>query len=253
MTEVAVASPKPSEFGTVGDYWANEGWLVSVYFNPTPRTLRPKQHIEAIGPLLPSRHSPLQRNGNGNQGCYLAGISETLAHLLLALLNVEVLPYFATAAHVNDAGIDHDALDDIHQIKTNLPIPETQRLQLGKARIGQGLFRKRVLLVDPSCRVTGVDDPRLLIASHIKPWKDASNTERINGFNGLMLSPRVDALFDEHLISFENEGKILVHKSLPKIVLDRWSLDLTKAVDRFKPEQTSFLDHHRKLFEARPG
>lgn len=68
-----------------------------------------------------------------------------------------------------------------------------------------------------------------------------------------MLSPRVDALFDEHLISFENEGKILVHKSLPKIVLDRWSLDLTKAVDRFKPEQTSFLDHHRKLFEARPG
>ncbi len=250
VTEAAVASPKPTEFGTVGDYWSDEGWLVGVYFSPSPRALRPKAHIEAIGPLLPTRNSPIQKNGNGNQGCYLAGISDVLGHLLLALLKVEVLPNFAAVAQVNESGIDHDVLHDIHEIEEDVSIPETQRLQLAKARIGQGLFRKRVLLVDPSCRVTGVDDVRLLIASHIKPWKDASNAERVNGYNGLMLSPHVDALFDEHLISFEDEGKILVHTSLPKSVLDRWSIDVTKRVTPFTREQSVFLNHHRRAFAA---
>ena len=251
VTEAAVASPKPTEFGSVGDYWAHEGWLVGVYFPPSPPALHPKQHIEAISPLLPTHHSPIQNNGNGNQGCYLAGISDALGHLLLALLNVEVLPNFAAVAQVNDSGIDHDVLDDIHEIEADVTIPETQRVQLAKARVGQGLFRKRVLLVDPCCRVTGVDDQRLLIASHIKPWRDASNAERINGYNGVMLSPHVDALFDEHLISFENEGKILVHESLPRTVLDRWAIDPTKRVARFTPEQSVFLDHHRAMFATR--
>lgn len=248
VTEAAVASPKPTEFGTVGDYWSNEGWLVGVYFNPAPRSLRPKEHLEAIGRLLPARHSPLQPNGNGNQGCYLAGISDALGHLLLALMDVQAFPDFSTAAYIQDAGINHDALDDIHRIEDDASIPETQRVQLAKARIGQGLFRKRVLLVDPLCRVTGISDQRLLIASHIKPWRDANNAERINGYNGMMLSPHVDALFDEHLISFEDDGKMLVHISLPRDVLERWSIDPSKRVGAFRPEQSAFLEHHRKCF-----
>ncbi len=248
VTEAATASPKPTEFGAVGDYWSNEGWLVGVYFNPAPRALRPKRHIESIGPLLPTRNSPIQRNGNGNQSCYLAGISDALGHLLLALLNVESLPEFSTVAHIQDAEIDHGVLDDIREIEADISIPETQRLQLAKARIGQGLFRKRVLLIDPVCRVTGVADQRLLIASHIKPWRDASNAERINGYNGIMLSPHVDALFDEHLISFGDDGKMLVHTSLSRDVLERWSIDPSKGVEAFRPEQASFLEYHRKHF-----
>lgn len=203
VTEAACASPKPTEFGSVGDYWSNEGWLVGVYFAPAPHPLVPKSHIQAIGPLLPAKNSPLQQNGNGNQGCYLARISDVLGHLLLALMQVEVMPKLEAIVEVNELGVDHDVIDDIHEIEADATIPETQRVQLAKARMGQGLFRKRVMLVDPSCRVTGVDDPRLLVASHIKPWREASNAERINGYNGLMLSPHVDALFDEHFISFE--------------------------------------------------
>lgn len=61
-------------------------------------------------------------------------------------------------------------LEDLHQIDGDLPDPETQRLQLAKARIGQGLSSgKRVILLDQACRVTGVTDTRVLIASHIKP------------------------------------------------------------------------------------
>jgi hypothetical protein len=213
--------------------------------------LQPKVHIEAIAPMLPPRYSPIRPNGHGNQGCYLAGISDALGLLLLALLGVEATASFASTLYINDAENDVEVLDDIHQIEGDATIPETQRLQLAKARIGQGLFRKRVMLVDPHCRVTGVEDSRLLIASHIKPWRDASNAERINGYNGIMLSPHVDALFDERLISFEDDGRMLVHKLLPKDVLDRWSINHHAIVEKFRSEQADFLQHHRKLFAAK--
>lgn len=251
VTEAASASPKPSEFGNVGDYWSNEGWLVGVFFTPAPKPLQPKAHIDAIARLLPSKYSPIRPNGDGNQGCYLAGISDVLGQLLLALLGVEAPVAFAIAQFVQDAENDAEVLDDIHAIEGNIEIPETQRLQLAKARIGQGLFRKRVMLVDPHCRVTGVEDPRLLIASHIKPWRNASNAERINGYNGIMLSPHVDALFDERLISFEDNGQMLVHSSLSQDVLDRWSIHRHAHVESFRPEQSEFLRHHRKLFAAK--
>lgn len=248
VTEAASASPKPTEFGSVGDYWANEGWLVGVYFSPTAKPLSPKVHIQAIGPMLPLRHSPIQRNGNGNQGCYLAGISDALGYLLLALLDIDVLPAFTAPILVQDVENDSGLIDDIHEIEGNFTIPETQRLQLAKARIGQGLFRKQVMLIDPRCRVTGVNDPRLLVASHIKPWRDATNPERINGLNGIMLSPHIDALFDRALISFEDDGHMLLHESLPQDVLERWSIPRDTCVERFLPEQSGFLTHHRKLF-----
>lgn len=248
VVEAASASPKPTEFGNVGDYWSDEGWLVSVYFTPAPKPLQPKDHIAAIAPMLPARHSPIQRNGNGNQGCYLAGISDALGHLLLALLEVEAQPAFTRSLHVHDIESDAEVLDDLHDIQGDATIPETQRLQLAKARIGQGLFRKRVMLVEPRCKVTGVEDPRLLIASHIKPWRDSTNAERVNGYNGLMLSPHVDALFDERLISFEDDGRMLVHQSLPRDVLDRWSVDPKANIGKFHPQQSTFLQHHRKLF-----
>jgi hypothetical protein len=63
-----------------------------------------------------------------------------------------------------------------------------------------------------------------------------------------MLSPHVDALFDERLISFEDDGRMLVHPSLRQDVLDRWSIRRDTHIERFRPEQSEFLEHHRKLF-----
>lgn len=251
VTEAASASPKPHEFGNVGDYWANEGWMVSVYFTSAPKPLAPKSKIDAIAPLLPNIYSPIQRNGNGNQGIYLAGISDALGHLLLAFLNIETTPEFETRSFVHETEPGAEVIDDLHEIEAQIEIPETQRIQLAKARVGQGLFRKRVMLIDPSCRVTGVTDPRLLIASHIKPWRDSSNDERISGFNGIMLSPHVDALFDERLISFEQNGEMLVHPSLPNEVLERWSIKRDTKVEPFAKDHFAFLQHHRSLFSSR--
>jgi hypothetical protein len=153
-----------------------------------------------------------------------------------------------TPAYLGDREPNARVLDDIHRIELDPSIPETQRLQLANARIGQGVFRTRVLLIDPACRVTGVTDTRVLIASHIKPWREASNAERLSGYNGLLLSPHVDALFDDQFITFENDGRMHVHPSLSRDVLDRWSINPDKRVDSFRPEQTAFLAHHRELF-----
>lgn len=251
VTSAAVASPKPTEFGAVGDYWANEGWLVEVDFVQVPAPLRPKAHIQAIGPLLPTRHSPIQQNGDGNQGCYLAGISDALGFLLLELTGAGNLLPATNLISEPDHG--PALLEDLHQIEGDLSIPETQKLQLAKARIGQGLFRKRVILLDPACRVTGVTDTRVLIASHIKPWKPSSNAERISGYNGILLSPHVDALFDDHLITFEDDGRMHVHGSLSRDVLDRWGIDPSRPVERFRPEQAAFLSHHQSVFAAKIG
>ena len=89
----------------------------------------------------------------------------------------------------------------------------------------------------------------MLIASHIKPWRDSTNAERINGFNGFMLSPHIDAMFDERLISFEDDGHMLVHPSLSNEVLARWSISRATKVEKFGPEQVVFLGHHRHAFK----
>lgn len=247
VTAAATPSPKPLEFGTVGDYWANEGWLVEVEFVEVPKALKPSEHIDVIGPLLPNRYSPIQRNGHGNQGCYLAGISDSLGHLLMALTKADELP-LSTSHFARESEPDAEILEDLHRIEDDPNVPVTQRIQLAKARVGQGLFRKRVILLDQACRVTGVTDKRVLVASHIKDWKDSTNAERINGHNGILLSPHVDALFDDHLITFEDDGQMQVHLSLPEDVLSRWSIDPKRRVEAFRSEQSQFLSHHRSVF-----
>ena len=249
VAESASPSPKPVEFGNVGDYWSNEGWFVKVAYQGAHRPLRPKAHIDAIGPMLPQRYSPLQANGDGNQGCYLARISDALGHILMALLDMEqVRELDHLPSYLINQEPNAQVLNDIQRIESDESIPETQRLQLTRARVGQGVFRTRVILLDQACRVTGVTDTRLLIASHIKPWREASNAERLSGHNGLLLSPHVDALFDEQFITFEDDGQMRVHSSLSRQVLDGWSIDPEKRVERFRPEQTSFLAHHREMF-----
>lgn len=249
VTEAASPSPKPIEFGGLGAYWASEGWLVEVNFVPAQRPISPRQAITTIGPMLPARHSPLQKNGNGNQGCYLASISDALGHVLMAMLETpSVREADAPAVYAVEREPSSTVLEDIRRIQVDASIPETQRLQLAKARIGQGYFRKQVILLDGACRVTGVTDPRLLIASHIKPWREATNGERLSGHNGLLLSPHVDALFDEQWITFEDDGQMRVQPALARDVLDRWAIDPDKRVDRFRPEQAAYLARHRELF-----
>ena len=106
VTEAASASPKPTEFGKAGDAWANEGWLVSAYFTPVPKPLRPTEHASTIAPLLPAHHSPIRSNGHSNSSCYLASISDALGHRLLDLVGIEATPVFRSRCATHDLAQD---------------------------------------------------------------------------------------------------------------------------------------------------
>src|SRR5437868_699781 len=81
----ASTAPKPLEFGKTGAYWSNEGWFLPVAFEAAPSVVRPRDYIGRIAPMLPDRHSPIRDDGKGNQGIYLAEISDQLGELLLEL------------------------------------------------------------------------------------------------------------------------------------------------------------------------
>ncbi|MBO5495643.1 MAG: HNH endonuclease [Eubacterium sp.] len=96
-------------------------------------------------------------------------------------------------------------------------LTSTERMALIKSRIGQGEFRNRLIKkYDSSCIITGIRSPKLLIASHIKPWAVSSNNERLSEDNGLLLSPTYDRLFDCGLISFSDNGAIYVSSQIDK-------------------------------------
>jgi hypothetical protein len=98
----------------------------------------------------------------------------------------------------------------VEEIVKSQDIPQTEKVQLVKSRIGQGVFRSQVLQDCRKCVFTGVDDSRLLIASHIKPWSISSNQERLDVKNGLVLTPTYDRLFDGGLVSFDENKCLLV-------------------------------------------
>ena len=126
---------------------------------------------------------------------------------------------------------------------------ETQRLTL--VRTEQGNYRKAALaLWDNKCAVTGVDEPGWLIASHIKPWRESTNEERVNPLNSLILTPNYDKLFDRGIISFSpNNGKIIlpsIHTHEMWRNLERMHIDDEVHLSHIPDGTEKFLDYHNK-------
>ena len=76
--------------------------------------------------------------------------------------------------------------------------------------------------IERACRITGVTTEEHLRASHCKPWRDASNEERLDGENGLLLTPNIDHLFDRGFIGFEDNGDVIVSPSSTRIRCGEW-------------------------------
>lgn len=146
---------------------------------------------------------------------------------------------------------DPQAFEEETNIQQRLDIGSTQRTQLVFARRGQGIFRTNVRLIEKSCRVTGLAEPRHLVASHIKPWRNSSDLEKLDGHNGLLLSPHIDHLFDKGFISFTDGGTLLTSQHLREQVLTKWHLDKAHDVGQFSNAQSSYLEYHRDVvFES---
>jgi hypothetical protein len=252
-------SPKPAEFGDTGAYWENVGWKVLVKFTRIARRTRPKDHIEVLRPLAPARYGPLQANGDGKQGVYLTELTPAFAETLAGLVGAEAEPVMGGVA-VGAPMVIKDDLDVWEhrieaEVEADTSIPPTERETIIRARRGQGLFKDRVMQIEEHCRITKVSNPVHLVASHCKPWRDSSNHERLNGENGLLLTPSIDHLFDRGFIGFENNGTLIISPVAHRPSLERMGIDTNGVVNvgGFTAGQRDFLAFHRTsvLLKAR--
>lgn len=248
VQDFAVPNHKPESFGSVGENWDREGWLLPVAWTPLSTPVRPKDHLDKFAPLLPEKYSPVNQNsGNGNQNAYLAEIGKPVFDLVLSFAGVkDELPLQPERGSRAIQEIVDDAVE--LEINKDRDLDSTTKQQLVLSRRGQGLFRSRVFDFEKSCRLTQVENPIFLVASHIKPWRlCASADERLDGANGLLLTAHADRLFDRGFISFGDEGDVIVSSRMDRLDLRRLGLEQACLGEgrQFHDRQKSYLGFHR--------
>lgn len=250
----AYEAPKPLEFGQAGAYWDKIGWRVDVRFTELSAPIKPSEHMDVLAPRLPHRYAPLMSDGRGLQGVYLTNLTESLAQALVDLLGAQarnLILGMQTAEQPNiqvAIGLAEWEEHEMDRVRNADDLTETTRQAVVLARRGQGLFKQRVMEIEYACRITGVARIEHLRASHCKPWRDASNEERLNGENGLLLTPSVDHLFDRGFIGFDGDGTVLISPVAHRESLVRMGVDPTKPknVGGFSNGQKQFLEFHRE-------
>lgn len=125
-------------------------------------------------------------------------------------------------------------------------IRDTTKSVQTKIRLGQEKFRKNLLKHLIECPITGINEKRILLASHIKPWSVSTNEERLDIYNGFILSPTVDKLFDKGLITFENNKELIISSTLSQLNIDKIGIISGKKYLKLPIEnRISYLEFHR--------
>lgn len=167
-----------------------------------------------------------------------------LVDALRQLWPLDVLP---VAIDVQIAAAEIDADDKCADLKA------TERSALVLARIGQGKYRQQLMaLWGESCAVTNCAISAVLVASHAVAWSQCSNVERLDPYNGLLLAASVDRLFDAHLISFADDGTIVVSEMLNDGQLAAVGLSRGSKLKRVEKAHLPYLQKHRRQMAKKP-
>ena len=239
----AYSAPKPASFENASNNWSQIGWLVEVEFSQLENPVVPKEHLQVIGKYLTTKSAPLDEMGRGKER-YLVELEVGLALVLIQISKIPLELMTRELAPVQNSESDYEIE---LEIQANSLEGDPEKIQLTKSRRGQGIFKANVRLVEDRCRVTGVTNIKHLRASHIKPWSVSSKEEKLDGFNGLLLSPHVDHLFDRGFISFRSSGDLIISKELNPIVLNQWNIASSTNVGAFKNNQDKYLEFHRDV------
>jgi hypothetical protein len=122
----------------------------------------------------------------------------------------------------------------------------TERISKIKTRIGQNFFRKSLLKDLKICPFTSISNKNLLIASHIKPWSDSDNIERLDVKNGFMFTPTYDLLFDNGYISFKNNKSLIISEILDKKTIRSLNLIANSEITFLQTDgRELYLEYHR--------
>jgi len=215
LSESSAKKYSSAVFGSISE-WAREAGLIDSSLIEISDPLEFEKLTEKITrlPIF------IERNGKGNN-MYSSALNKYYEYL---------------------KGASDELAEDIENIITDRSYVETDKIALIKTRIGQGEFRSGLLNYWRGCAVTGYKTPKLLIASHIKPWRDANDQERLDTYNGLLLTPNLDKAFDAGFISFDSKGSILISKLIENPFKIGIKIDM-KA--NFKINHQKYLDYHR--------
>jgi len=183
----------------------------------------------------------------GKHAVTVYGLPE-LAHFLRRLASLaRSLP--------NQAEQDYSALVQVELTKLNTETTsKTEVERMVRQRVGQDVFRKAMLdYWGGACAVTGISQTEVLRASHAKPWAECANdAERLDVFNGFLLSANLDALFDRYLISFDLNGVMLVASIILPEERARLGINMPMRLRWLADEHMPYLKYHQEGFNAPP-
>ena len=127
---------------------------------------------------------------------------------------------------------------------------KTERSGLVISRVGQGAYRKRIIhRWEYQCAVTKFNKLEILIASHIVPWSKATDIERLDVHNGILLAPTYDALFDRNLISFDKQGRVLLSESIEYSAYQKIGVTGKEKIEKLSRYNLDYLDRHREMLK----
>jgi putative restriction endonuclease len=226
--------------------WDQLGWKIDAVYYDIPKPVVIRDHLDKLKHLFPEKYSPYSLGANKANQFYLVSLSNDLGALLA---NVA-----AIVTHNNDEIKDQPVhtSPEPGPIKTIIDQGEfqptlTEKESIIKQRITQGRFREDLIeRYNGRCAVTSLDVTSLLVASHIKPWSQSNNTERNDPDNGLLLAVHLDKLFDQCLISFDVQGKIIISNRLTLRQRDLMGLNNSMKLRQLTEGNQKYLTYHRK-------
>ena len=237
VVEEASTAQKPSEFGAAGDVWDNDGWFLPISWQKISPSIQPKLIWDEIQHLFPQKYSPLNGQGGGNQGCYLAEISEQI-FLTLMQYSLEKNPILFSTIQKNLATTSSALRRQITEVKRTV-----------SQRIGQLQFRNKVIKLEGACPITGVASPAFLRASHIKPWRACETAEeRLDPQNGLALAPHIDQLFDQGYITFDLNGSLILSDECPPMIPIQWKFEdkISQSLIEVSSKRRKYINYHNR-------
>lgn len=214
--------------------WKNEGYRVDITLTDLKHPIRSSDIAPTYQAQFDLRTKPALFNSKGSVNqIYMAQVPADAALYLLE--QAEVI------ADYEDLLIDAGSPGDTPSATT--------RETLVKARIGQGAFRTGLFnRWEQKCALTGLKNPNLLVASHIHAWALADNHARLDTDNGLLLATHIDRLFDCGLISFGENGQLLVSDDLAADEHKILGLDQYTSIPTLSEGNRRYLEEHRKRF-----
>ena len=223
---------------------SDKGYLVHLDYHELEVPLNIREYFTDIEPYLPLKYSPFQHDSSGNQG-YLYPCNEELLIKLVELI-AELNIY-------EEDGVQLEfAIGTVKRPEHDTFIPmltETESEAKTKVRLGKQKFRNELMdHWNGKCAICEIELPALLKASHSKPWKDSTESERLNTYNGVLLCYNHAALYDEGFIAIDGQGRVHISPQIPEEDYEKYAIHAKVKVARTEENKYYFKWHKRHLF-----